>query len=157
MRKPFQVVAATHRFSDELTQKGINLLKELTYSGDIMPFSDYQEIKSIPGERFLVTTGFLNLQLSKIRGMNIEPDFMEIHIIDPTSSQKSKKDVFADIMVRHGYTPSEVLVIGDDPESEIQAARELGIDTVLYDKYNLYSPTASKYIISDFRELGTLT
>ena len=157
MRKPFQVVAATHRFSDELTQKGINLLKELTYSGDIMPFSDYQEIKSIPGERFLVTTGFLNLQLSKIRGMNIEPDFMEIHIIDPIASQKSKKDVFADIMVRHGYTPSEVLVIGDDPESEIQAARELGIDTVLYDKYNLYSPTASKYIISDFRELGTLT
>ena len=156
MRKPFQVVAATWQFSDELTQKGIDLLKDLTYTGDIKPFSDYKEIKNIPGEKFLVTTGFLNLQLSKIRGMGIEQDFKEIHIVDPTASHKTKKDVFADIMERHGYTASEVLVVGDDPESEIKAARDLGIDTVLYDKYNLHPSTISKYKIADFSELSAL-
>lgn len=157
MRKPFQVVAAKHQFSAELTEKGISLLKELTFSGNIVPFSDYQEIKNIPGERFLVTTGFLNLQLSKIRGMGIESDFREIHIIDPVASERTKKDVFADIMERYGYKPSEVLVAGDDPESEIKAAQELGIDTVLYDKYNLHAHTTSKYKIADFKELGKLT
>ncbi|WP_230680346.1 HAD family hydrolase [Pontibacter rufus] len=156
MRKPFQMVAAHHQFSHELTQKGINLLNDLTYSGPIKYFSDYAETGLLPGERFLVTTGFRKLQLSKIRGMGIEKDFKEIHIVDPMTSAKTKKDVFADIMERNGYTPAEMLVVGDDPESEIKAARELGIDTALYDKYNLHAQTEATYRISDFKELGKL-
>ncbi len=156
LRKPFQVVAATFRFSDELTQKGINLLKDITYEDEILPFSDYFEIRSIPAERFLVTTGFVKLQYSKIRGMNIEKDFKEIHVIDPMASDKTKKDVFADILKRHGYSSAEVLVVGDDLESEIKAAQTLGIDTVLYDKYNLHSDNLTTYKIADFKELVSI-
>jgi putative hydrolase of the HAD superfamily len=156
LRKPFQVVAATHGFSEELTQNGINLLKNITYEDEIKPFSDYIEIRSIPAERFLVTTGFETLQYSKIRGMNIEEDFKEIHVIDPMASDKSKKDVFADILKRHGYLPSEVLVVGDDLESEIKAAQALGIDTVLYDKFNLHPDSQTTYKISDFKELASI-
>jgi putative hydrolase of the HAD superfamily len=153
LRKPFQIVAATYGFSDELTQRGINLLKDISYEDEIKPFSDYLEIRSIPAERFLVTTGFEKLQYSKIRGMNIEGDFKEIHVIDPLASTRTKKDVFADILKRHGYSPSEVLVVGDDLESEIKAAQTLGIDTVLYDKYNLHPDNLTTYKISDFKEM----
>jgi putative hydrolase of the HAD superfamily len=65
--------------------------------------------------------------------LNIEADFVEIHIVDPEKSPLTKKDVFADIMARHNYTAEDVLVIGDDPESEIKAAKALGIDTFLFD------------------------
>jgi len=41
-------------------------------------------------------------------------------------------------MLKYGYLPNEVLVIGDDPESEIKAAKELGIDTFLFDPLNKY-------------------
>lgn len=156
MGKPFQVVAADHRFSEELKQKGTDLLKTLTYKGEIAPYDDYDEIKKIPAERFLVTTGFLDLQWSKIRKMNIETDFSEIHVVDPSISKKTKKDVFRDVMDRKGYKTSEVLVVGDDPESEIRAARELGIDTALFDRYNQHTGHSSNYRISNLKELAPL-
>lgn len=156
MRKPFQVVAQQYHFSNELTQKGLELLKDLTYSEPIELHDDYPEILNLPQERFLVTTGFTQLQYSKIRNLGIEQDFKEIHVIDPMSTNQTKRTVFADIMQRHHYSPQEVLVVGDDPESEIQAATDLGIDTVLYDKMNRYSSSSATYKIADFKELRHL-
>ena len=68
--------------------------------------------------------------------LDLEKDFSEIHIVDPQLSTQTKKDVFAEILKRHHYSAAEVLVIGDDPESEIKAARELGIETFLFDPEN---------------------
>lgn len=153
MRKPFQWVAAQYQFSKELTRKGVDLLINLTYDGPIKPFSDYNFTKQLSCDKFLVTTGFLQLQQSKIRGMGIEQDFKEIHIVDPATSHKTKKDVFADIIYRNAYQPAEVLVVGDDLQSEIKAAKELGIDTVLYDKFHLHDGNSSQHRITDFKEL----
>lgn len=155
-RKPFQLVAEKYGFSPELKQQGNDLLNRLTYTGPIQPFPDYPTIKTLPGERFLVTTGFNNLQWSKIRGMGIDKDFSEIHIVDPLASTQTKKDVFADIMDRYGLVPSEVLVVGDDPDSELRAARELGIDTVLYDSLNLFPNATATYRINSLKELSHL-
>lgn len=152
-RKPFQLVAAEHQFGRELTQRGLNLLHEITYTGPISYFNDYPEIKKIVARRFLVTTGFYNLQYSKIRGLGIEHDFAEIHVVDPLTSTQTKKDVFADIMQRHNYAATDVLVVGDDPESEIKAALVLGIDAILYDKQNRYPNTALNKI-SHYGELA---
>jgi putative hydrolase of the HAD superfamily len=156
MRKPFQVVAAKYKFTDALIQKGTCLLKALTYKDGIKPFTDYPEIKNVPGERYLVTSGFFKLQWSKIRRMEIEGDFKEIHIVDLSVSPDTKKDVFASIIERNNYKPSEVLVIGDDPDSELRAASELGIESVLYDKDRLLPDAAATYRIADFSELSTV-
>jgi putative hydrolase of the HAD superfamily len=88
--------------------------------------------------------------------MGIEKDFSEIHIIDPSASTQTKKDVFIDIMDRYGYTPSEVLVVGDDPDSELRAAHELGIDTVLYDSLNLFPGATATYRINSLKDLAHL-
>jgi putative hydrolase of the HAD superfamily len=77
--------------------------------------------------------------------LDIEADFEEIHIVDPETSNQTKRDVFADIMSRHNYTPADVLVIGDDPESEIKAAIELGIDTFLFDPGNMHPDAVVTY------------
>jgi len=142
MRKPFQVVAATHHFSDALTQKGMELLSNLRYEGPIQYFDDYEETRNLTIDKYLVTTGFIQLQQSKIEGMNIGPAFKEIHIVDPATSDKTKKDVFADIIQRNNYDINDVLVVGDDLHSEIKAAQDLGIEVVVYDKYNLHSDTS---------------
>ena len=153
MRRPFQWVAKRFGFSEELTDKGIEHLKEITYRDKIEPFDDYAFTKTIQADKFLVTTDFLKLQQSKIEGMQIMNNFNEIHIIDPLESSHTKKDVFADIMQRHGYTTEEVLVVGDDLHSEIKAAQELGIDVVLYDKLHLHDDVYSINKISDFKRL----
>jgi putative hydrolase of the HAD superfamily len=153
MRRPFQLVASDYNFSGELTQKGIELLKDSTCQGKIEPFSDYEFARNLPVDKFLVTTGFLKLQQSKVEGMKIGQDFKEIHIVDPLTSDKTKKDVFADIMKRHSYSKLELLVVGDDLYSEIKAAQELGIDGVLYDKFHLHDNNTSLRKISDFKQL----
>ena len=102
----------------------------------MQPFDEYVQIRSSGLMKFLVTTGFTKLQWSKVKMLGIENDFAEIHIVDPELSTQTKKDVFADILKRHHLIAAEVLVIGDDPESEIKAATELGIETFLYDPGN---------------------
>ena len=64
--------------------------------------------------------------------------------------------MFADILQRNDYTPEEVLVVGDDPESEIAAAKALGIPTVLYDKNIIQSPNEADYSISHFKDLAAI-
>lgn len=132
-RRPYHLVAEEFRFGDELTQQGNEMIKNFSYDGPIHPFDDYHQLRTIPLPKYLVTTGFTNLQWSKVEKMGLEKDFEEIHIVDPERSSLTKKDVFEDIMKRHGYKSEDLLVIGDDPLSEIKAAFELGIDTFLFD------------------------
>jgi putative hydrolase of the HAD superfamily len=153
MRIPFQQVAANHKFSEELTHKGIEVLKEIKYEGKIEPFEDFEFVKNLALDKFLVTTGFVKMQQGKVNSLDLEPHFKEIHIIDPTTNSATKKDVFAAIMEKHQYEKTELLVIGDDLHSEIKAAQELGIDVVLYDKYQRKAGNLPCPVISDFREL----
>lgn len=154
MRTPFRIVAQRHNFSDELTQKGIDIQESIDYKDEMNTFEDYPEIKNIPGERFLVTTGFRTMQLSKIRQLGITDDFKEVHVVNPVET--TKKEVFADILKRYGFQPDEVLVVGDDPESEIAAAKALDIPTVLYDKNDTQDANAADYKITHFADLKNI-
>ena len=156
MRRPFQQVAQQYGFSKELIEKALNLLRGTTYSGKIQPFEDYQAVKALPQDKYLVTTGFTDLQKSKVTGLKIENDFKEIHIVDPYTSNQTKKEIFDDIIKRHGYATSEVLIIGDDPQSEIKAAQDLGIEAVLYDRDNLYPGPVRVKRVNNFHELKEL-
>jgi putative hydrolase of the HAD superfamily len=153
MRTPFQKVAEDHHFSEELTRKSIDILKELAYNGAIEPFADFEVVLSLPVDKFLVTTGFTKMQQSKVDRLELAKDFKEIHIIDPTISKKSKKDIFADIIQRYEYDKDDVLVVGDDVNSEIKAAQELGVDAVWYDKYSRYEAKEGVKKIADYRKL----
>jgi putative hydrolase of the HAD superfamily len=153
MRTPFQKVAKDHHFNENLTRKSIDILQELTYNGAIEPFADFEVVRSLPVAKYLVTTGFTKMQQSKVDKLDLCKDFNEIHIIDPTITNKVKKDVFADIIQRHGYSKDDVLVVGDDVNSEIKAAHELGVDAVWYDKYNRYEAQEGVKKICDYRKL----
>jgi putative hydrolase of the HAD superfamily len=154
MRRPFQRVAEDFHFSKALTDKGIEILKGVSYTGRIEPFPDYSAIRKLTIDKFLVTTGFTKMQQSKVDAMQLQRDFKEIYIIDPVNTDKVKKDVFAEIIERYNYDKSEVIVVGDDLHSEIKAAQDLGIDAVLYDKLGLYKNEKSVIRITDFAELA---
>jgi putative hydrolase of the HAD superfamily len=137
-RRPFQHIADEFKLNEDLRNRMTDTLKGMTYNLPMQAFEDYEHVRTIKLDKFLVTTGFVNLQMSKIKMLGIEQDFKSIHIVDPENSNQTKKDVFAIIMEKHGYSPEELLVIGDDPESEIKAAKALGIDTFLFDPNNKY-------------------
>jgi putative hydrolase of the HAD superfamily len=103
------------------------------------PYEQYSTLRQIPIDKFLVTTGFTKLQMSKVEMLNIEADFKKIYVVDPEQSNQTKKDIFQKIIQENGYATEEVLVIGDDPKSEIKAAIELGIDTFFFDPLDKYT------------------
>lgn len=152
-RQPFQVVAKDYKFSDSLLKKGLRLLNDLEWSQPMKAFESYSLTKNIKKLKFLVTTGFSKLQWSKIRQLDLERDFEQCIVVDPSQSEQTKKDVFADIMERYKLLPEEVLVIGDDLHSEIQAGKDLRIDTLVYDYNGQYSELTGYKVITDYENL----
>jgi putative hydrolase of the HAD superfamily len=153
MRRPFQFVADEFLFSESLKSQGISHLSEKTYEDRMQPFDDYIFVRTIPCKKFLVTTGFPTMQHSKIKQLGIEDDFEEIFIIDPGKSDITKKDIFSKILTDNNYSVDDVLVVGDDLNSEIKAAKALGIDNVLYDYKREHIKIENQVVISDFRDL----
>jgi putative hydrolase of the HAD superfamily len=145
MRVPFQKVAQELNFPARLTQSAVELLRNLSYNERIDYFSEYPLIRELDSLKFLITTGFRTLQESKITALSIRQDFTEIFVIDPDTSEMSKKNAMELIMEKYKLLPSDLLVIGDDPESEIKAATELGIESFLLDSENLHPYSNATY------------
>ncbi|MEI6059625.1 MAG: HAD family hydrolase [Bacteroidota bacterium] len=153
MRRPFQAVAKEFGFSDVLTSTCLHLLSKSTYNDPMHYFEDYPLTREIGCVKFLVTMGFAELQWSKINSLDIKADFENIFIVDPSVSGRTKRDVFGEIMTRYGFASDELLVVGDDLNSEIKAGKELGIKTVLYDYLDQYKNLANENVIHSFRQI----
>ena len=153
MRRPFQFVADDFSFSENLKSECLKLFLELTYDEHMEPFEDYKYVRKLPCIKFLVTTGFTKLQNSKILQLNIENDFLEIYIIDPIQSKLTKTDIFQKLLIDYRLKVHEVLVVGDDLNSEIKAANDLGIDAILYDRESEHAGIENQKTISSFKDL----
>ena len=96
-----------------------------------MPFKDYASVKEMDCRKFLVTTGITKLQQAKITALFNDEDFDEIIIDDPYKENRlGKKNIFSDIAYRYNLKPSQIWIIGDNPDSEIAAGNALGMNTV---------------------------
>jgi len=124
-------VARKHRFTDDMLRAGWDAFRTLEVKRPLRGYPDLWSIEQLQPERFLVTTGFRRLQESKIASLGIARLFAEVQVdaIDEPP-RRSKQDRFADIASRRGWQPGEVLVVGDNAESEIAAGKALGMPTV---------------------------
>lgn len=153
MRVPMQKVAENFSFGEELKEKSLEHLRQLTYDEPITPFKDYELIRQLPGDRFIVTMGFEKFQWSKIKAMKIEQDYNEIFVVDPDNTDKIKRNLFEEIMSKYGYVTSDVFIIGDDPDSEVLAAQELRAHPILFDVEDGHEARQGVTKVNGFREL----
>ncbi|MGI4803280.1 MAG: HAD family hydrolase [Janthinobacterium lividum] len=150
---PFQKVADKYHLSHELKQDGMQLSLDMGFDGELSLFDDYLPLRDLKIEKFLVTGGYTKFQKAKIKQLDISKDFKEIFIPDPAKSNLEKVDVFKQILNKYHYEPKDVLVIGDNPEAEIAAAKALGIETYLYDYQEKYSPALADYYGTNYKNL----
>lgn len=150
-------VAREHDFSDEMLQAGRRAFATIEVKEPLRGYADLWEIEKLPLERFLVTSGFRRLQESKIAALGIERLFREIEVdaIDETP-RRPKQERFAAIAARHGWPPGEVLVIGDNADSEIAAGNELGMPTVQTLRPGVPPASHARWRIKSFGELPKL-
>lgn len=151
-RRPFDVVARQLEFSAAEHQAGWDAYRTVQVSQRLRGYGDLGVLEQLEVLRFLVTTGFERLQESKVDALGIRPSFHGVHVdaIDqPNRQRRGKQGIFEQILAVRRLAPEQVLVVGDDPESEIKAGNALGIRTVQILRPGVErSPTAALHIHS---------
>ena len=113
---------------------GWERFSQMEATAPLQGYADIGLLPCIPLQRYLVTSGFRRLQDSKIDALGIRPWFEQVLIdaIDapPTGTGHGKQALFEQILAREGCTPRQMLVVGDNPLSELAVGRALGATTV---------------------------
>ncbi len=124
---------------------------------DVIPFADYVALQEIDDIKILVTTGLKELQNAKIDALRIRQDFTAVYIDDPrTQPRNTKYDIFSRILKEHQIRPQEAWVVGDNPDSEIKAAHQLGMRTIQRSSPTKKKSPLADYYIEGFNELRAL-
>lgn len=156
-RYAFDVVASTHGFSSDMREAGWRAFRNVEVTGTLCGYGDLSYLERVQVQLFLITSGFKRLQASKIRALGIGHLFCEVHIdaID-AAVRIGKREIFSAILARHGVHPTEALVVGDNPDSEIDAGNRLGIPTVQLLRPGVDPSPRAKYRIHSLDELDEI-
>jgi putative hydrolase of the HAD superfamily len=151
LRTPFLKIAEKYCFKKETMPEVISYLQNRSVNQPLKPGDDYHYIKSLTGRKFIVTAGFPKQQQSKVKMLGIADDFEEVHVVDVSTNNKKK--TFEMLIDKHQLNKDDILIIGDDAESEIKFGLELGITTFLLDPENLHPNAESTFRGSDLSNL----
>lgn len=152
----WDVVIEKYKIPKEIFSKSISILESIPLQLEISTYSDYHFVKNYPIDKFLVTTGLTSLQKAKIKALNIENDFKQIIINDRLIESKTKTDIFREIIDQHNLVAEKTYVIGDNPNSEIQAGNQLNLKTIQILRDNIEKGNNAKYYIDSFEELKNI-
>lgn len=100
----------------------------------------------------LITNGFEEVQLSKLRNSNIDTHFTHIITSEKAMSLKPHKAIFDYALGLAKATHTESIMIGDNLDADIKGAIDAGLDTVfvnhIHEKTNL-QPTYTIYHLKE--------
>ncbi len=154
---PFDQVALQHQFPTVLRKRFSSLINETRFSFKIRPYPDFECIRKINYPKVLVTTGFRHLQQAKIAALDIDTAFQAIHIDEIEAPNRIyKSGIFEKIVIESGLNQSDHIVIGDNPESELKAGRELGLLTVQVARFRQRPSPYTDHYITHFNQLLTI-
>jgi FMN phosphatase YigB (HAD superfamily) len=156
-RDAFDVVASRNAFSREMLDAGVKAAAQAEVTTPLQGYPDLGALRGLPVMLFLVTSGFRRLQESKISALRIAQLFAEVHVdaIDE-ENRKGKRRIFEEILTAHHLAPNDVLVVGDNPASEIEAGNQLGITTVQILRPGVTRGDNAAYYIDELAELALL-
>lgn len=156
-RHALDFVASKHGFSSEMLAAGWDVMKRTEVNTPMHGYPDLATLAEIPALLFLVTSGFRRLQESKIKALGFEHLFQASYVdaIDE-SDRKGKQAIFEEILDTYQLGPDEVLVVGDNPDSEIEAGNRLGIRTVQTLREGVQRGSNATYYIKHLAQLDDL-
>jgi putative hydrolase of the HAD superfamily len=156
-RLPFDFVAEKYGFTPAMKAAAWEVLTRLEVNTPMQGYGDLDVLKELPVMRFLVTSGFRRLQESKIRALGIAPLFTAIHVdaIDQPG-YRGKQKIFEDVLHDYRLQPDQVLIVGDNHDSEIAIGVRLGIRTVQTLRPGVPRSPAATYHIQTLHELKPL-
>ena len=142
----------------------IKAYDNLSIDHDIHTFPDADILLDLEGDKYLVSTGYEKLQLSKIEKLNLKNIFKNIYIDIPSSFPRKTKEYYFRyimgeyIMGEYNIPPKNFVVIGDNINSEIKYANKLEMISVLVNRESkkIVGKTQPTFTIKNLWELKTL-
>jgi FMN phosphatase YigB (HAD superfamily) len=142
----------------EIANSMDQVYRRLEAPDSVRTFGDENFIRSILTHKVLVTTGYRRFQQGKIDKLCLTSLFDDIIIdaLDDPVGRQGKAFIFKTLMTRNSWTAREVCVVGDNPLSELQAAKQLGMLTI-----QILRPTVAKaagfdYYAHNFSEVAEI-
>jgi putative hydrolase of the HAD superfamily len=156
-RFPFDSIADKYGFSPAMRSAGFAAFPQIEVSQPMHGYGDLAALGELKAKMFLVTSGFRRLQESKVKALGISHLFTEVHIdaIDEPGP-KGKLWAFETILQTHQLSPKKVLVVGDNPDSEIAAGNRLGMKTIQILRPGVPASPAATHHIRTLDELKNL-
>ncbi|TAJ13762.1 noncanonical pyrimidine nucleotidase, YjjG family [Marinilabiliaceae bacterium JC017] len=101
----------------------------------------------------IISNGFLEAQRVKLRNSELYSFFTHLITSEAVGYHKPHPAIFASALSKAEAKPEESLMVGDDPERDIEGASNFGIDTVYFNPNQINTTGLQKYEIKDLLEL----
>jgi len=155
MGSPITLVARKHGWPDELRRAALEASASAVLPERLPLFSDVAALVRLPQRKILVTTGVPAVQHQKIAALGLKSWLDAVHVDDALAvPRRGKKAVFAAILADGGFDAAEVVVVGDNLESEIAAGAALGIRTVHVARWGCAPGCPATHCMSDLSGLA---
>ncbi len=138
-------------------QDSLEVLKSIDLrASDLRGINGLELIPDICTENYLVTSGFPELQHAKINALDIPHYFREILVDNPMSPVSGKELIFRQLYREWQYQAQHIMVVGDNPEAEIQAGSQMGFFIVQIFKEEVDRSALANWYVEDLKELRDL-
>ena len=135
----------------------IEYLKRSPEKRNLLPFAtEVLEYLYQKYPLFIITNGFQQVQLTKLKNSGIERYFKEIITSEKANSLKPSADIFKYALNKAGAVPEESIFIGDSLEVDVIGAKNAGWHQVYFNPKMLIHDEVVTHEISCLSELKSI-
>ncbi len=102
----------------------------------------------------IITNGFEEVQHTKLAISGLRPYFTQVITSEDAGCKKPDPEIFRYALKLADASADESLMIGDDPEVDIDGAKAAGIDQLLVDYEGVYKSSVSTYAVKSLYEIS---
>ncbi len=104
----------------------------------------------------IITNGFEKTQWSKLQNSNLSKYFRHVITSELSNSVKPKKEIFEFALNKTNGNLQESIMIGDNPDADIQGAINAGMDTIFVNHIKAECRLQPNYTIHHLKELESI-
>jgi len=135
----------------------IDYLKFMSSKTILYPYTtEILEKLSTVYKLIIVTNGFSEVQFDKLKNTNIDKYFSSVITSDEAGALKPSPKIFEYALSKAQCSKEECIMIGDDFEVDIKAARKVGIDQIYFNFKKIKVLGKITHTINDLKELEAI-
>ena len=99
------------------------------------------------------SNGFHEVQYKKLAACGLRDYFDAIILSEDAGANKPSKAFFDYALQRSGASPVTTIMIGDNLRTDIVGARDAGLDTILFNRWNIAHSDIPTYTVDSLRDI----